>query len=115
MKERLDAMPIRRPPWSERYPRLLALWDDEPATPKGNVVARNVSWGGRWDGVHAQARPFVKFHDNLIDVDPRLVEPETMNFQLQDDSPVYSKIPEFERIPFEKIGCPGWAGRKGGA
>jgi hypothetical protein len=80
------------------------LWEDEPAAPKGNVVARNVSWGGRWDGVQGQARPYVTFQDNLVDEDPRFVDPENMNFQLADDSPVYSKVPGFKKVPFEKMG-----------
>ncbi len=104
MKQRLDAMPIRRPPWSGRYPELLTLWKDEPAAPKGNIVARNVCWGGRWDGVHAQARPYVTFRDNLVGQDPRFIDPASMNFQLRDDSPVHSKVPGFKRIPFEQIG-----------
>jgi len=104
MKQRLDAMPIDRPPWSQRYPKLPTLWKDEPAAPKGNLVARNVSWGGRWDGVQGQARPYVTFRDNLVGVDPRFVDPANMNFQLRDDSPVYSKVPGFKKIPFEQIG-----------
>ena len=35
---------------------------------------------------------------------PGFVDPEKMNFQLKDDSPVYRQIPGFQRIPFEKIG-----------
>lgn len=109
MKQRLEAMPIGTPPWSKRYPKLPKLWDDEPAAPKGNVVRRNVSFGGRFDGVHAQARPYVNFQDNLVDVDPKFIDPkfidpQKMDFQLHDDSPVYSKVPGFQRIPFQQMG-----------
>lgn len=37
-----------RPPYSERYPKLRTLLEDQPAVPKGNVIAHNLSWGGRW-------------------------------------------------------------------
>lgn len=104
MKQRLDAMPFADPPWSERYPELLTLWEDEPAAPKGNLVARNVSFGGVWDGVQAQARPFVTFEDNLIDEDPHFVDAAGGNFQLAPDSPVFDKVPGFQRIPFDQIG-----------
>ncbi|BET68182.1 hypothetical protein ASA1KI_31000 [Opitutales bacterium ASA1] len=36
------------PPYSDRYPPLRKLLADDPAVPKGNVIARNISWGGRW-------------------------------------------------------------------
>lgn len=41
-----------RPPYSDRYPKLRTLLQDEPPVPKGNVFARNVSWGGRWLDVY---------------------------------------------------------------
>ncbi|MCD6350943.1 MAG: right-handed parallel beta-helix repeat-containing protein [Armatimonadetes bacterium] len=102
MKQRLDAVPYKKPPWSTRYPRLVNIWEDEPAVPKGNVVARNICWGGRWDEVYGQARPYVKFVDNLVDVDPHFVDARAGNFQLRDDSPAFKL--GFKRIPIEKIG-----------
>ncbi len=104
MTERLKAMPYQSPLWSKRYPRLVNILDDEPAAPKGNLVANNVCFGGKWDGVQGTARPFVTFKDNLIDVDPHFVDAAAMNFQLKDDSPVYTKVPGFQKIPFDQIG-----------
>ena len=104
MTQRLKAMPYKQPLWSERYPKLVSILDDEPAAPKGNLVAENVCFGGKWDGVHGQARPYVTFRDNLTEGDPGFVDPANMNFQLRDDSPVYDELPGFKRIPFEKIG-----------
>ena len=53
--DRMDAMSFRQPPYSEKYPELLRLYDDEPAVPKNNRILRNVSYGGKWvefqDGV----------------------------------------------------------------
>ena len=40
--------------------------------------------------------------DNLIDVDPKLVDEKGANFQLHKDSPAWET--GFKRIPFEKIG-----------
>ena len=104
MTQRLKAMPYKQPLWSERYPKLVSILDDEPAAPKGNLVAENVCFGGKWDGVHGQARPYVTFGDNLTEGDPGFVDPANMNFQLRDDSPVYDKLPGFKKIPFDKIG-----------
>ncbi len=104
MTERLKAMPYLAPPWSTRYPRLVSILDDEPAAPKGNLVARNVSFGGRWDDVDAKARPLVRFEDNLIGVDPGFVNAAEMDFRLRPDSPVLKQVPGFKPIPFEQIG-----------
>ncbi|MBC7289027.1 MAG: right-handed parallel beta-helix repeat-containing protein, partial [Armatimonadetes bacterium] len=102
MKQRLLAMPYKSPLWAERYPELVNIWEDEPAVPKGNVIVRNVCWGGRWAEWEERVLKYQKIEDNLIGVDPRFVDLENGNFQLRDDSPAW-KI-GFKRIPFEKIG-----------
>lgn len=102
MRDNLLAMPYRQPPWSERYPALVNILDDEPAVPKGNVVARNIFWGGRWDWIEEAARPLTTFQDNMINEDPGFVNPARVDFRLRDDSPAYKR--GFKRIPIEKIG-----------
>ncbi|MBI3923891.1 MAG: right-handed parallel beta-helix repeat-containing protein, partial [Armatimonadetes bacterium] len=92
-----------KPPYSERYPQLLTLLDDDPKAPKGNLIARNVCWGGKWDtSIEAKARPLLKMEDNLVDEDPHFVDLANRNFQLKDDSPAYKL--GFKRIPIEQIG-----------
>ncbi|KPK58090.1 MAG: hypothetical protein AMK73_09470 [Planctomycetes bacterium SM23_32] len=102
LQQRLRAVPYKEPPWSERYPRLVNILADEPRAPKGNLIARNIRWGGTWDDVEAKARPYLRFEDNLQDVDPRFVDAENMDFRLRDDSPAWQM--GFRRIPFEGIG-----------
>ncbi len=102
MKQRLEEMPYQDELWRTRFPQLLTYMDDEPAVPKGNVIARNVVWGGTWDEVEGKARPHVKFVDNLVNEDPRFVDAEKHNFQLREDSPAWKL--GFQRIPLEKIG-----------
>jgi len=102
MTDRLLAMPYQNPLWSERYPELVNILENEPAAPRGNIVARNISQVGKWDGVHKQARPYVTFEDNLIDQDAGFAEEPPASFQLRDDSPAYKL--GFKRIPIEKIG-----------
>ena len=46
--EAMDAMNFRNPPYSERYPILLELYDDDPAYPKNNRIEANVSFAGKW-------------------------------------------------------------------
>jgi Right handed beta helix region len=53
LADRFREMQGDQPPYATRYPRLQTLWADEPAVPKGNVVAGNISWGsGRWCDVY---------------------------------------------------------------
>ncbi len=70
MTQRLNAMPYKQPPWSTRYPQLVNILDDEPAAPKGNVIARNTCVRGKWDNIEKKALPLVKLEDNHLDVMP---------------------------------------------
>jgi hypothetical protein len=107
------------PPFSTRYPKLATILDDDPKSPCGNVVRRNIFWAGDgadirrmqggkpvkddwWNGIELKIRALVKLEDNLFNVDPKFVDEKACNFQLAADSPAW-KI-GFERIPFEKIG-----------
>jgi hypothetical protein len=102
MPKRLEAMPYREPPWSERYPELLTLLEDDPGAPKNNVIRRNISVGGRWLDIAESAKPLTVFQDNLIDEDPRFVDPEHGDYRLHPDSPALRL--GFRNIPFAEIG-----------
>ncbi len=101
-KGTLKGIAYDRPPYSERYPELPGILADEPKAPKGNVIAHNVCWGGRWEEIYAEARPFVIPAGNLVGVDPLFVDPEGHDFRLREDSPAFGI--GFEPIPFERIG-----------
>lgn len=102
MTQRLKAMPYKSELWRKRYPRLVTILEDEPAAPKGNVVARNVCSGGKWDGVHKDARSYVTFSDNWASETAIFEGAPPQTFELSDDSPAYKL--GFEPIPFENIG-----------
>jgi hypothetical protein len=78
------------------------ILEDEPLAPKGNLMARNICWGGPWGWTEPKARPYVKFEDNLIDIDPRFTGQPPGAFRLTEDSPA-RKI-GFRPIPADKIG-----------
>jgi hypothetical protein len=101
--DRLHAVDYRHPPWSSRYPQLLKLYDDEPALAKGNIIARNISVGGRWiDLLDGLTDKVVTFQDNLVNIDPHFVDQKQGNFRLMDDSPAFQL--GFKPIPIDKIG-----------
>ena len=102
MPKRLKEMPYQNDLWRKRYPKLTNMLNETPAAPVGTTIVRNISWRGRWDGIRADARPHLTIKDNLIDVDPRFVDADELNFQLKDDSPAFEL--GFKRIPIENIG-----------
>ena len=80
-----------------------ALQSHMPAgAPKGNLIERNISVGGPWTGIDRGAEPYVTLRDNLVDVDPRFIDPERQDFRLRADSPAFSL--GFQPIPIERIG-----------
>lgn len=96
-------MPYGEDPWKTRYPMLAKMLSDpDPLAPKGNVIARNIQWKGKWDGIEKKAQPYLAFQYNLLDLDPKFVNEKALDFRLQDDSPAF-KI-GFQKIPIEKIG-----------
>lgn len=99
----VQEVPYGEEPWKSRYPTLGAMLSDaDPLAPKGNVIARNIQWKGKWDGIEKKAQPYLVFQYNLLDLDPKFVDAKALDFRLQDDSPAY-KI-GFQKIPVEAIG-----------
>ncbi len=91
-----------KPPYTDRYPQLLTILDDEPKAPKGNVIARNICVGGKWDDVEEAVRPMISFQDNLVNEDPHFVDAANLDFRLKDDAPAFKL--GFKPIPIEQIG-----------
>ena len=71
----------REDPYRSAYPKLATLSDDDPASPSGNVIVRNVSCDGRWMEVHDFGTfdmNIVKIKDNVI-ADPELLKRRLAN------------------------------------
>ncbi len=105
MYDKLAEVNYTEPPYSTKYPKLATILDKgDQDKPMGNIVRRNISFGGKWLNTSSDLDlNWVTFEDNMIDEDPGFVDPEHLNFQIRDDSPAYEKI-GFERIPVEEIG-----------
>jgi hypothetical protein len=102
LMDRLKAVPYQKPPWSERYPQLVNILNDEPAVPKGNQIIRNISVGGRWIDLYDNLNDkIVAIRDNIVDGDAG-VEITPKGVRLRKDSPAYKM--GFQPIPVEKIG-----------
>lgn len=105
MPKRLAEIPYRQPPWSERYPQLLNLLQDNPGSPKGNVIRSNIIYRSRPMQLAKEVVQFGVVADNLTaDKGLGFQNVGKMGFGLRDDSVVFRKLPKFQKIPFEKIG-----------
>jgi len=105
MPERLKAVPYKQPPWSDRYPKLVNILEDDPGVPKGNIIRRNVVVRTRGFKLAGEVRQFGTVKNNLqTDDDVGFVDKAAMDFRLKKSSIIYEKVPGFEPIPFDKIG-----------
>ena len=101
---RLRAVPYREPPWSQRYPKLARLMEEDPTAAVGNRVVRNVCLGP-WTQLSGGTEQLIEFQDNLVGEDPRFVDRRQGDFRLRPDSPAWQL--GFQKIPWEKIGLRG--------
>jgi hypothetical protein len=105
MPKRLLEMPFREPPWSQRYPQLLTLLDDQPGAPKHNTLRYNVICRCKPMQLAKEVTADGTVADNLtLDDDAGFVDVAHGDFRLRRDSPVYRKLPQFRPIPFDAIG-----------
>ena len=98
----LKEVDITKPPYTTRYPALAGLMDPKPGQRRVNRAVRNVFVrcdqvsGGNWE---------VSAEENwTTDRDPGFVDATRGDFRLKPGSEVFSKLPGFQPIPFEKIG-----------
>ncbi|MBM4088802.1 MAG: right-handed parallel beta-helix repeat-containing protein [Planctomycetes bacterium] len=104
MKKNLAAVP--RDLYRQRYPVIADLDRYYEKTggvpPENNVVARNVCVG-KWleVGWHAKEE-MLKLEQNYVGPDPGFAAPDTMDFRIKADSPVWAT--GFQPIPWDKIG-----------
>lgn len=102
LMDRLKAVPYQSPAWSERYPELVNILNDEPAVPKGNKIVRNISIGVRWIDLYDNLNDkIVTIRDNITEGDAG-VEVTPQGIRLRRDSPALKL--GFQPIPIEKIG-----------
>ncbi|RIK78497.1 hypothetical protein DCC62_07450 [candidate division KSB1 bacterium] len=110
LTDRMKDMNYTQPPYSEKYPELLTLYNDDPARPKYNRIRRNISVGGRWLDLYreferenaAVAEKFEQLGNKIIAGDPGFADMANADFRLRDGSPALKL--GFEKIPIDKIG-----------
>ena len=107
LREHLAEMPYKQEPWAKRYPRLVDIADDEPMTPKHNLIRNNVLYrsGKLETRIDPAALRNCAITGNLeTDDNPGFVDPEHLRFGLRPDARLRELVPAFEAIPVEQIG-----------
>ncbi len=103
--DRLKAVNATQPPYSDRYPPLATILQDEPALAKGNSVIRNICTGGPLlelsDGL-SESTPYLAIKDNFTQADPGFIDRARSDFRLRPDAPAFSI--GFRPLPIEDIG-----------
>lgn len=102
IRKALAAMPYQTPPWSDRYPELVNILDEEPGLPLGNRVEYNIFLHSGSLLILKEAKGLVHFNQNFEEGTPDFNTVMRPNFQVD----LKSKSLElgFTQIPFHKIG-----------
>ena len=89
----------------QKYPEVNDYLPDAPGAPIRNIVKNNVIWDFKpieaYDN-YLKYSPLGVNMDNAAD--PMFVNEAEKNYNLNPESPVFSYLPEFEDIDFDKIG-----------
>ena len=109
LHRKLVAVPFQSEPWSTRFPYLKGLPESDTRLPQGNQISENVTAQCE-KAVRIAAKP-EEIKDSVfarnLDLDsrnPGFVSPGSGDYSLTPDSPVFSEMPLFEKIPFLGIG-----------
>lgn len=102
--QRLKMVKYNEPPYSTKYPHLANYWEDNPALPKRNPVSKNIFYKVKKPVRYN--KDWMPFKDDnwITNENPGFIDEANMNFMLNDNAKVFSEIPGFEPIPFDKIG-----------
>lgn len=97
----LKEVDITKSPYTERYPALVGFMDPQPGAPRDNIAVRNLFV--RCGEVKSN-RWVTNETDYVTSEDPGFVDMAGGDFRLKPDSVVFSLIPGFQPVPFEKMG-----------
>lgn len=110
MKERLRSTAeeyLKNPLWRERYPELIAQLENKDTTfyPMNCMIQNNVTVNSNLMKYYGAAASYVNLKGNFnAKSDPGFYDASKGNFLLKPDSQVYKEIPDFNPIPFTRMG-----------
>ncbi len=102
---KLKAFDYKNGVWAEKYPYLVNILEDEPKIPKHNTIKNNLEYRSGGFNIHDDV---VKYGDTAYNTaiysTAYLENYEAKDFTIKDISKIKSRIPDFEDIPFNKMG-----------
>jgi len=108
LRNDLDSVPYQSPPWSDKYPSLVKILEEKPEYPSGILIEGNLfvrcKTPMRRSG-KADELAGVICANNVESNDLGMfVDADAFNFTLKPDAAIFTAIPSFQKIPFDKIG-----------
>ncbi len=101
----IEKVPYKEGVWAEKYPELVNIMEDDPGYPKYNVLKNNVLYQTPEFNIYPAVKQYSTIENNLkMSATKDFVDFRNQNFALNADSEIFTKLPEFENIPFDKIG-----------
>ncbi len=99
----LEGLKYKFLPWSETYPNLTKILNDNPLAPKGNIVSKNIRLRSGKGWIAPRATKYITVNENIVikEHEDNLAFSSTIR-QLSKHPLALSK--GFKKIPFEKIG-----------
>lgn len=105
-------------PYLEKYPELGHFFEDDHYFPNHSTFAQNVVWNPnrKPSGLNAQGakdgKNLLNYETNMVAAsDPGFVDAAHGDYRLKPDAAVFSQIPGFQAIAFDKIGVQGRIGQ----
>lgn len=102
---KLKAFDYKNGVWAERYPYLVNILEDEPKVPKHNTIKNNLEYRSGGFNIHDDVVKYGDVANNTAIFSTSCLEDyAASDFRIKDISKIKSRIPEFEDIPFDKMG-----------
>jgi len=101
--KRFKLVEANKPPYSEKYPELKTLLNDDPSIPKNNRIENNIFCGGRWRDLRDNMNDsIIVFKNNVIKDSCNFYSIEKNSIKIDFSTGIFPD--GFEEIPVEEIG-----------
>ena len=103
--DNLEKLPYKTGVWLERYPELAEMRNDEPDLPKYNVIKNNVAYQTPEMDLAPEVIQYSTVENNITVKDTKsFADYKNGDYTVLEGSEILEKIPDWEPIPYEKIG-----------